>query len=198
MHLQFTLSPTEFGCSQFFNLLFICALIRILLFSRLRNSREWIYGDITTVNLPNHYVEGYQVEAIDCSKFHHNGIRYEGLQNLSGLNFLKWLSLRNNKYVDVWCIDRIAGQNGDTLEFLDIVGCNICVGCITALARMPALRMLVVSDPGEDLELQAALSILEQEKPKLLIRIEQTNTSENSNSNENLNSNEKKVSSSTM
>lgn len=78
--------------------------------------------------------------------------------------------MKNSKYVDVWGIDRIAGQNGETLEYLDISGCNICVGCIFALVRMKALKFLVITDPGDDnMDLQAALSMLEQEKPGLLI-----------------------------
>lgn len=125
---------------------------------------------MTTLDLPSTYAEGYYVEAVDCTNFHHNGIRFEGLENLSGLSVLKWLSLKNNKYVDVWCLDRVAGQNGKTLEYLDISGCQLCVGCIFALARMKALKYLVITDPGDNMELQAGLSMLEQEKPKLLIK----------------------------
>ncbi|XP_047537509.1 distal membrane-arm assembly complex protein 2 [Vanessa atalanta] len=139
---------------------------------RLKDKKEWLVGDVVTLKLPDTYRDGYFVEAIDCSNFHHNGIRYEGLQNLSGLNYLKWLSLRNNKYVDVWCIDRIAGQNGETLEFLNLMGCKLCAGCIYALARMPALKFLVINDPGDNIELQAALSMLEEERPDLLISIQ--------------------------
>ncbi|CAK1545531.1 unnamed protein product [Leptosia nina] len=137
---------------------------------RLRGSKVWISGDITSLDLPDHFVDGYFIEAVDCSKFHHNGIRYEGIQNLSGLNFLKWLSLKNNKYVDVWCLDRLAGQNGNSLEFLDISGCNICEGSILALARMTSLKYLVISEPGDNLELQSAISLLEEERPELLIK----------------------------
>lgn len=136
---------------------------------RLKDSHEWIKGDITTLKLPTSYVDGYFVEAVDCTNFHHNGIRYEGIENLRNLNFLKWLSLKNNKHVDVWCIDRIAGQNGRTLEYLDISGCNITQGCILAIARMKALKMLVVTDPGDNVELQAGLSMLEDENPHLII-----------------------------
>ncbi|PZC74184.1 hypothetical protein B5X24_HaOG208210 [Helicoverpa armigera] len=136
---------------------------------RLKGAQEWISGDIETLNLPDRYTDGYLVEAVDCTNFHHNGIRYEGVQNLSNLHCLKWLRLKNNKHVDVWCIDRLAGQNGHTLEYLDISGCNICLGTIFALARMPALKFLVITDPGDDLKIQAALSMLEQEKPGLLV-----------------------------
>ena len=136
---------------------------------RLKGSPKWISGDISKLDLPDRYTDGWLVEAIDCSTFHHNGIRYEGLENLKNLSFLKWLSLKNNKYVDVWGIDRLAGQNGDTLEYLDISGCNICVGCIFGLVRMKALKYLVITDPGDDMDLQAAISMLEQERPGLLI-----------------------------
>ncbi|XP_061726228.1 distal membrane-arm assembly complex protein 2 [Cydia pomonella] len=137
---------------------------------RLKGKKEWITGDATNLNLPTQYEEGYFVEAVDCTNFLHNGIRYEGIQNFSGLNFLKWVSLRNNKHVDVWCLDRLAGQNGKSLEHLDIRGCNLCVGGVSALARMSALKTLYITDPGDNLELQAALSVLEEENPKLLIK----------------------------
>lgn len=115
-------------------------------------------------------MDGYFVEAVDCTNFHHNGIRYEGIQNLSGLNFLKWLCLKDNKHVDVWCLDRLAGQNGKSLEYLDITGCNLCVGGVLALAKMSELKFLVITDPGDNVNVQTALSMLEQEKPKLLIK----------------------------
>lgn len=137
---------------------------------RLKNSKEWVSGDALTLKLPDHYVEGNFVEAIDCTNFLYGGIRYEGVENLKNLNFLKWLCLKNNKFVDVWCLDRIAGQNGNSLEYLDISGCNLCVRCIFALIRMPALKFLVISDPGVDVTLQAGISMLEQEKPDLLIK----------------------------
>lgn len=135
----------------------------------MKGSKDWISGEPLTLDLPSQYEEGYQVEAIDCSKFMRNGIRYEGIQNLSGINFLKWLSLKNNKFVDVWCLDRLAGQNGKSLEYLDIRGCNLCVGCVYALARMESLKTLYLSDPGDNMEIQVALSLLEQEHPDLLI-----------------------------
>ncbi|XP_028156391.1 distal membrane-arm assembly complex protein 2 [Ostrinia furnacalis] len=137
---------------------------------RLKGKTEWIRGNITNLTLPNTFTDGYYVEAIDCSDFHHNGIRYEGLENLTNLNFLRWLSLKNNKHVDVWCLDRIAGLTGKTLEFLDISGCNLCVGGVYALARMSALKMLVITDPGPDIKLQTALSLLEEENPNILIK----------------------------
>ncbi|XP_023938697.2 distal membrane-arm assembly complex protein 2 [Bicyclus anynana] len=142
---------------------------------RLKGQQQWISGDLTTLNLPDSYKDGYYVEAVDCSKFHHNGIRYEGLQNLSGLNFLKGLSLKNNKHVDVWCLDRIAGNNGSSLEYLNIEGCNLCPGGIYAIARMEALKLLKITDPGDNVELQVALSMLEQERPNLFINASNDN-----------------------
>lgn len=129
-------------------------------------------GFVPQLRLPDKYEDGYFVEAVDCSKFHHNGIRYEGIQNLAGLNFLKWLSLKNNKHIDVWCLDRLAGQNGRTLEYLDITGMQLTTEAVFALGRMPALKFLVITDPGDNIDVQAALSILESENPKLTIKAE--------------------------
>lgn len=141
------------------------------LLSRLKGSTPWIVGDITSLNLPDRYVDGYFVEAVDCTNFHHNGIRYEGLKNLSGLNYLKWLCLSNNKHIDVWCLDRIAGQNGRTLEYLDVTGHQLSLGSVIAFSKMSALKLLTISDPGDNIEVQTALSILEEERPELAIKI---------------------------
>lgn len=120
--------------------------------------------------MPHKHEDGWNVEAIDCNEFVGQGIRYEGISNLVGLNFLKWLSLKGNKHVDVWCLDRLAGQNGETLEYLDISECSLCVGCIVALSHMPYLKILVVTDPVDNPHLQAGLSFLEQQNPNLLVR----------------------------
>lgn len=71
--------------------------------------------------------------------------------------------------MDVWCLDRLAGQNGRSLEYLDISGCDICLGCIQPLSRMTALKYLVITDPGDNVELQAGLSMLEEENTNLMI-----------------------------
>lgn len=123
------------------------------------------------MKLPEKYEKGYFVEAIDCTNFKDGGLRYEGLINFNSLNFLKWLSFKNNSHIDTWCLDRIAGQNGETLEYLDISGCNFTVGCVYALVRMRALKVLTLTDPGDNVEIQAAISYLEQDKPNLLIKL---------------------------
>ncbi|XP_037963047.2 distal membrane-arm assembly complex protein 2 [Plutella xylostella] len=135
---------------------------------RFKGQKAWLSGPEEEMKLPEKFKDGYFVEAIDCSQFIKSGIRYEGLANIADLSFLKWLSLKNNVYIDVWCLDRVAGL-AKSLEFLDISGCRLCVGGVHALARMPELKMLVVTDPGENIAVQAALSILEQEKPDLVI-----------------------------
>lgn len=145
---------------------------------RLKDSKIWMTGYMPQLKLPNKYVDGYYVEAVDCSKFHHNGIRYEGLQNLTGLNFLKWLSLKNNKHIDIWCLDRLAGQNGKTLEYLDITGMQLTAEAVFALSRMPALKIVRITDPGDNIDVQAALSILESENPNLTIKAEFSEKSE--------------------
>ncbi|KAL4716206.1 hypothetical protein ACJJTC_004700 [Scirpophaga incertulas] len=137
---------------------------------RLKDSQDWIKGDITTLKLPTTFVEGYLVEAIDCSTFYRGGIRYEGLENIGNLPFLKWLSLRNGKHIDIWCVNRVASLAGETLEYLDLSGCNLCSNCVFALARMHKLRILVITDPGDNLEMQTALSLLEEENPQLMLK----------------------------
>lgn len=138
---------------------------------RLKYSNNWLTGVEESLKLPNRFEKGYDVEAIDCSNFSEGGLRYEGLENLQDLPHLKWLSLKNNKLIDVWGLDRIAGQNGSTLEYLDITGCKMTAGCIQALARMTSLKLLIVSIPDDDEMLQTGLSLLEEDNSKLLIKV---------------------------
>lgn len=154
------------------------AIIAFYHLFRLKDSRIWMTGFTPQLKLPDKYVDGFYVEAVDCSKFHRNGIRYEGIQNLTGLNFLKWLSLKNNKHIDVWCLDRLAGQNGKTLEYLDITGMPLTAEAVFALCRMSALKVLLITDPGDNIDAQAALSILESENPNLTIKAEFTEVNE--------------------
>ncbi|GBO99408.1 Distal membrane-arm assembly complex protein 2 [Eumeta japonica] len=138
---------------------------------RLKNENNWISGNPMDLDLPVKFAEGYFIEAIDCSTFKKGGIRYEGIPNLGELNFLKWLSLQNNSHVDEWSLDKLAGQNGSTIEYLDIRGISFNVGCVYALARMPKLQVVLISDISDNLEIQAALSVLEMENPNLLIKV---------------------------
>jgi len=49
---------------------------------------------------------------------------YEGLQNMRNLVYLKSLDLSNCPLIDAWCLDRITGEFGESLEVLNLSGCE--------------------------------------------------------------------------
>lgn len=140
---------------------------------KFKNQSNWLKGDPTKdeLKLPVTYDDNYIVEMIDCSGFKDGGLRYEGLLNLSNLSSLKWLSLKNNIYVDEWGVDRIVGQCGQSLEYLDLSGCPIALGTIIALARIPNLKVLILSDIEYPEEIQAGIATLEAENESLLVKL---------------------------
>ena len=60
-----------------------------------------------TADIPDVYVKGWYVEAIDMAG---SNILYEGLQNLRNLHYLKYLDISHCPLVDEWCMDRITGR----------------------------------------------------------------------------------------
>lgn len=108
------------------------------------HSPDWVVKDEDDeYDLPQNYVSGYVVEAIDA-----NGINlyYEGLQNISHLNGLKFFSLRGCKPIDDFCLDRISSQY-PRLEHLDVSNCkNVSERGLEALYRMRSLKTLVVTN----------------------------------------------------
>ncbi|KAI5644887.1 hypothetical protein NE865_03233 [Phthorimaea operculella] len=141
---------------------------------KIENHDDWILGNLSTLaaELPHSFLEGVHVEAIDCSHFKRGAIRYEGLQYLAGLDHLRWLSLRNQRYIDVWCLDRIAGTVGTNLQFLDISSCDLNVGSVRALSKLRTLQALVIKYPYHDYNTRVALLHLESESPNLVIKVE--------------------------
>jgi hypothetical protein len=49
---------------------------------------------------------------------------YEGLQNIRNLIYLKELDLSYSPLIDAWCMDRITGEFGESLEVLNLSGCH--------------------------------------------------------------------------
>ncbi|XP_068244281.1 distal membrane-arm assembly complex protein 2 [Palaemon carinicauda] len=109
-----------------------------------RGSSEWIERDEDMeYDLPRHFTPGFYVECIDASGFQ---LRYEGLETIGNLEYLKWLDVSNSEYIDDWCIDRICGQYANTLEYLNLSNCTgISERGFSALARLKKLKTLDVS-----------------------------------------------------
>jgi len=117
-------------------------------------------------NLPNKFDPRYKVEALRCDNM---VLYYEGLENLRCLDSLKFLSFHNVKTFDDWCLDRISGGGFTHLEVLDLSGTEITTNGLSCLYRLPQLKLLILDDPKETLELELATAMLEESMPALKI-----------------------------
>lgn len=94
---------------------------------------------------------------------------YEGLENIRRLKQLKFLSFRNVKTFDDWCLDRVSGSQFERLEILDISGTPTTELGLTALYRIPTLKMLIVDDPKKSTSYELTCLQLEEVIPDLKI-----------------------------
>lgn len=117
--------------------------------------------DLPKVNTP-----GFYVSEIDCSNMN---IYYEGLENMVRLKKLTWLSFKNCKTIDDFCLDRISGEYGETLKYLDISGCSITERGLNAFYRLSNLETLVVSNITRSTAFELTCAMLEELFPKLVI-----------------------------
>ncbi|XP_033156895.1 distal membrane-arm assembly complex protein 2 [Drosophila mauritiana] len=117
-------------------------------------------------NLPNKFDPRYKVEALRCDNME---LYYEGLENLRCLDSLKFLSFHNVESFDDWCLDRISGGGFPNLEVLDLSGTQITTNGLACLYRFPKLKLLILNDPKETLELELATVMLEESMPALKI-----------------------------
>lgn len=99
------------------------------------------------VPLPNKYNPHYELEAIKCDGME---LYYEGLENLRRLKKLLYLSFKDVKTFDDWCLDRVSGSEYEKLEVLDISGTSVSANGLQALYRITSLKKLVVSHPDKD------------------------------------------------
>lgn len=97
--------------------------------------------------LPNEYNAEYMVEAIDVSGLE---IVFDGLKNLSNLKKIKWLNFSECEYFDNWSLDRISGEHGENLEYLDISNTSITYHGLNALYRFQKLKTLKLDDTSDD------------------------------------------------
>ncbi len=100
--------------------------------------------NMTPDTIPTAYEPGLYVEAIDAA---YSQLIYEGLQNIKGLLYLKYLDLSFSPMIDEWCLDRISGEFSGSLEYLDISGCyNVNFNGLECLWRLKKLKVLVLRD----------------------------------------------------
>ncbi|BFF97356.1 distal membrane-arm assembly complex protein 2 [Drosophila madeirensis] len=109
-------------------------------------------------SLPNKFHPGYKVEALRCDNM---VLYYEGLENLRCLDQLKFLSFHNVKTFDDWCLDRVSGGEFPRLEVLDLSGTAVTTDGLSCLYRLPQLKLLILDDPKQTLEMELAAAMLE-------------------------------------
>ncbi|XP_066969577.1 distal membrane-arm assembly complex protein 2 isoform X2 [Macrobrachium rosenbergii] len=109
-----------------------------------KGSNEWIEkDDDEEYCLPRHFTPDFFVECIDASG---TQLRYEGLECMGNLEYLKWLNLANCTFIDDWCVDRVCGQFANSLEYLNLSNCTrISERGFAALARLKKLKTLDVT-----------------------------------------------------
>ena len=73
--------------------------------------------------------------------------------------------------IDAWCIDRITGEYQDTLEYLDLSGCQkLNWNGLESLWRLRKLKVLVLKDMEHIKDLDLLCLMLLDELPDLEIR----------------------------
>lgn len=118
-------------------------------------------------HLPNKYVPNIFVEAIRCDNME---LYYEGLENIRRLKHLKYLSFRNVKQFDDWCLDRVSGSEFEALETLDLTGTNITDKGLNCLYRIPSLKHLIVDNPKKNATWELTVAMLEEINLKLKVK----------------------------
>ncbi|CAD5121209.1 DgyrCDS9744 [Dimorphilus gyrociliatus] len=96
------------------------------------------------VVIPRSYVRGLHLEAIDASN---SKLMFESLDNLEGLEHLRYLNLSGCSYVDDWTLNRLHMFN-KSLEYLDVSKCeNITERGLACLAdKLPNLKYLKMKE----------------------------------------------------
>lgn len=136
---------------------------------RFTNSPQWIRRDDQNeiaYTLPDKYDRTWQLEAIRCDGME---LFYEGLENIRRLQRLKFLSFHGVGTFDDWCLDRVSGSEFSALEVLDVSGTAVTERGLTALYRMPTLRLLIVDDPKRSRDYELTIALLEDLMPELKV-----------------------------
>lgn len=117
-------------------------------------------------DLPRTYDPEYLIDAIKADNM---DLMYEGLENIRRLHHLKYFSLRNCKYFDDWCMDRLCGNQFERIEILDVSGTKITANALYAVPKLRSLKAIVLDMENRTIEFQLACSLLEEVMPNLRI-----------------------------
>jgi hypothetical protein len=129
--------------------------------------KAWIQPVIgEEAKLPRTYRADMVLEAIDCEGME---IYYEGLENLRRLKYLRFLSFKDVKSFDDWCLDRVSGAEFESLEILNLSGTETSHRGLQALYRVPSLKKLILTNPYRDVQWKLTLAMLHDIIPDLEI-----------------------------
>lgn len=116
--------------------------------------------------MPRLYDAKYLIDAIKCDGME---LYYEGLENVRRLNHLKYLSMRDVKTFDDWCMDRLCGNQFRELEILDVTGTSITANALFAVPKIRSLKALVLDTEDRSIEFQLTCALLQEVMPDLKI-----------------------------
>lgn len=134
---------------------------------RFTRSPEWVKRDKNDeYDLPRLYDGKYLIDAIKCDGM---DLYYEGLENVRRLNHLKYMSLRDVKTFDDWCMDRLCGNQYGEIEILDVTGTCITANALIAVPKLRSLKALVLDTEDRSIEFQLACALLQEVMPHLKI-----------------------------
>lgn len=129
---------------------------------------NWIRADVKTGEylLPTKRVENLELEAIDASFML---LLWEGFENLTRLERIRFLSLANGFYINDWCLNRVQ-QFSKSLEFLDLSNCKrISAQGLSALVSCKNLKFLRLDGLDGVKNLAKVALALEEAIPNLQI-----------------------------
>ncbi|CAK9816417.1 Distal membrane-arm assembly complex protein 2 [Anthophora quadrimaculata] len=139
---------------------------------RFKNHNEWLDKTKTREisKLPTEYDATYILEELDLNGY---PLRYEHLDFIFGLYYLKKLSFRGCKSIDDWALDKISAEY-PSLEHLDISECeNVTERGLEALYRMPNLKRLTTTNFHGTAAFDLTCFMLEDVNPYLTCEVQQ-------------------------
>uniref|UniRef100_A0A914CAB4 ATP synthase subunit s-like protein n=1 Tax=Acrobeloides nanus TaxID=290746 RepID=A0A914CAB4_9BILA len=118
-------------------------------------------------SLPGQRVPGLYLEAIDASG---TELIFEGFDNLYDLEHVRMLRLADCKFVNDWVMPRIGAIFSNSLEMLDLSGCNrISAKGLRGLRHLKKLKYLRLEGLDHVKDLAKSALLLEEAIPGLII-----------------------------
>ncbi|ESO85388.1 hypothetical protein LOTGIDRAFT_229413, partial [Lottia gigantea] len=124
------------------------------------------WHDNQTGMVPNHKVEGLNLEAVDISQTQLSSV---ALDNFIELDHLRYLNASDCEYVDDWFLAKLYLLE-NTLEFLDVSGChNVSERGLLSLHHLKKLQGLRLDNMEHIKELELTVVLLQEYFPNLVV-----------------------------